>query len=350
MFATSYHIVRNGQPLGQFALDEIESKLQDGTLVLDDRVFLDTERKWVSLNEWRSHATEEEKEEEADATENTSSIPLPISTKDGKPLTVHTDFGTPRSPKSTDRKHSIKKLPERRHKLSGDDFIDDYGKLSPQESNYKKRRKKARFQRSLYGYIAAAIAILIAMACFYWGNGYRKREGALNKEIASLKAQTKLLAEQNRSLLLPVPAGQIAGAVGIEDLSNQFAPLAGATVTLYRRADIEKFIESHPQLNRPNVAKEELGNIITTFQIFMPRPVAATLTNSDGTFHFAVSDPGDYALFICANKTVEGEQVVWLQGVRTGSPSQRILLTDREAITAERFHFQITPPPGLTRW
>ena len=354
MPTSTYHIVRNGQPVGQFDPEEIESKLQDGSLVLDDRVFLDAERKWVSLSEWRERIIDDENIEEDAPPVSQDSQPqnLPISGKDGKPLTVHTDFGIPRAPKSTDRKHPSKRHRERRHRLSGDDFTDGKDDTTPQESNYRKRRKKTRFEQSLYGYIFVAVALLVAAMSFNWGNGYRNRVKGLNEEIKSLKEQLKTRDDQNRSLVQPVPAGQIAGTVGIEDpVNKQFAPIASAAVTLLRRTDTEKFLENHPHLsNLSSVTQEELGTIISDFRSSLPKPAATTLTNTDGAFRFTVSDPADYVLLVLANKTIEGEQAVWLQGVRTGSPSQRLILTDREAFSADKFHFKITPPPGTTQW
>jgi len=340
-----YHVVRNGQPLGQFLQTEIIAKLEDGTLLPDDRIFLSAERTWISLHDWLARLAMPVNDAPADSTS------LPTSNRDGHILTVYTAPPPQHNSKSNDRySRSKKKRHRHRNRLSGDDFTEGEASVGQRESNYQRRRRQAKFTKIFYGWIVAAFALVVAVAFYTWGISYKKQVAGLREWNEDLKEQVRAHKERNRALLQPVPTGQVAGIVGIEDTDNgKFFALASATVTLYRRADVEAFIEQHSSAPSPTT-DEEIAEFIQDFQNAMPRPEGTDLTNSDGAFHFSIPNPGDYVLLVVPNKVFGGPQVVWLQGVRTGGPTQKILLTDQEALTAVKFHFKITPPQGSMEW
>ncbi|GAB4182111.1 MAG: hypothetical protein Fur0032_23230 [Terrimicrobiaceae bacterium] len=294
--------------------------LDTGRLRPDDEVFLAAERKWVPLEDFLSLTSPIPGTPSEAPQVDPGEDPQEDKPNDEEPATEGTRGESSRRRRSSSRKSSHK--------------------------NSCERRKRNALEIALPGWIAALFALVIATALGFWGNSLSQQLDAARERERGLMENAANYQSQINALMESVPPGRVRGIVSMEPAPGRLAVVSGASVALFPRAEIEKFVEvkSASPLPATNV---EFNATLNRIKRDLPPPLDLTLTDSNGRFEIKAPGPGDYVIFTSATKRAEGRttHMFWLQSVRIDDlPSQLVPLSEANSIQLQAPALRITPP------
>lgn len=288
------HISRKGTPLGVYEFGQLGDMLERGQLHKTDEYFDEATSAWVPLAAWK----------EPDA------------------------LGQFRSVTSQPLKESTTSGASRRH-------------------GGRSSRSHKGVEKALLGWIVSLFTLIIAVAVFAYATSLRAPLKERDEEVRKLKIVIEALKRENQVLAEIAPAGRLRAVITYEPKPGQVAIMSGATVGLYKRADVEavltKVLAGAPGGNPKTFAEavEQLKREVST-------PLAVTLTDSNGRIDMPVPEPGAYVLVASAGKaTATGpERYLWLMGFQAGDqPSSVVLMNERNAISQAKPDLLITDVP-----
>jgi hypothetical protein len=294
------HISRNGSPLGVYEADQVSDMLERGQLQATDLFYDEATGSWTPLSEWKAQEQ-----------------PANFKRAD--------EVAAPGGAESRSGQR-------RRGSRSG-------------------RGKKKGSEGAIFGWIACLFALVVAAGIWAYAAHLQTQVGEKEKTILDLRAANEKLKRENQFLSELSPAGRVRAIITYEPVPNQVAIMSGATVTLYRRADVEEI------LSKLSGRTHELANSLEAFEqaieslkASIPSPIEVALTDSNGRVDLPVQEPGDYVLVASAGKnTMSGlERYLWLIGFRSDAqPSPLILLNEKNATSLRNPSFSIVDVPGL---
>jgi len=289
------HLARNGQILGDYEAEKIGDLLEMGRLMPTDHFYDAKARVWRLVSEWKIEDFRSVEEED-----------IPETTADS---------------------------PERPHG----------GRRKKGRSKSKKGDKTA-----IFALITCLLAFGVAAGIWAWALGLQQKLAAATDQIRFLNEKLDSINKEKQLLSEIAPSGQVRGIFTYEPSYNQAAIISGATVGLYRRADVEAAIAkiaSEQPLNAGN-----FDDAIEKLKTAISAPLKISLSDSNGRFNLDVPEPGDYVLVASAGKKVGDvvQRYVWLQGFRSeNQPSSLILLNDKNALSSSRPRLAISTMPSL---
>jgi hypothetical protein len=294
------HISRNGSPLGVYDSDQVSDMLERGQLQSADLFYDEGSTSWRPLSEWK---TEE-----------------PAANFKRAEDTAPPEEGGNRSGQ------------RRRGSRSG-------------------RGKKKGSEGAIFGWIGCLFALVVAAGIYAYAAHLQTQLSEREREILDLKATHDKLKREIQFLTELAPAGRTRAIITYEPAPNQVAIMSGATVTLYRRADVEEAL-SRLALRAPESASslEAFEQGIETLKSSIPSPLEVALTDSNGRVDLPVPEPGDYVLVASAGKnTPMGlERYLWMIGFRSDQqPSSLILLNEKNATSLRNPRFSIVDVQGV---
>jgi hypothetical protein len=286
------HIARNGSLLGAYELEHLSDMIERGQLLQSDQYFDEERGDWLTLADRPGQRANKEFKEFRAARE--------------RPAT--------------------------------------------EESKGGSRRGGGRFARSkknnptmVFGWVASLFALCIAAGVWAYASVLQDRIKILEGRVADSEKLEVSLRRELQMLGELTPAGRVRAVITYEPSPNQVAIMSGATVGLYRRADVEEALRTVAKLG-PASSPEEFELGAAALRDAIPSPVAVTLTDSNGRVDLTVPEDGEYVLVASAGKTVSGgtERMLWMVGFHAASePGSLIVLGEKNAITMGRPNLRI---------
>ncbi len=290
------HVARNGAVLGAYELNKIGDLLDSGQLLPTDHYFDNARQEWVPLSEVIAA--------EAPATEFKQAEPRP------------------------EREGSSRR-----------------GRGGP------KSRPKVKGAGALAGWVACLFALGIAAGIWAWATSLGDQLTAADEKVVTLTEQVEGLKKENQLLNEVTPPGRVRGIITYEPAANQVAIMSGATVGLYKRADVEAALTKvRAQTGEAISNPETFDSAINLLKSSISTPIEITLTDSNGRLDMVVPSPGDYVLVASAAKTSGNttERYFWLMGFQSkDEPSGLVLMNEKNAISLQKNQLEITDLAGF---
>lgn len=296
--SSAVHIARNGAPLGQFPKEQIQERLENGSLLPGDYFYDESARAWLPLTEWRE------------------AVPF-----------------TPVSPKTEE-------IWSEESETSGSNRRRHGGSRSR-----RKPKKRNPAESALPGWIACLFAIGVAAALWAWAQSLRDQLQAQEKKAAEFEQLSKDLQRQNAILLEMAPVGVARGVLTSEPSPGKLAVMSGVTVGALRAEDVRTKVVNLANEPTPNT-EEELGVLVTKLQSSLPPAIAVTITDSSGRFELPLPEPGRYILIANAFKQGGGtsQRLLWLVEFERGDePTPVLSMSEQNAITLQNPNLRISP-------
>lgn len=290
---TKVHVARNGAVLGAYEFDKIGDLLDVGQLLPTDH-YLDNDRsEWIPLSELVT--------------------PVP-----------DVEF----------------KKPEPRQEREGS------SRRSRGSSKPPRSKGRGNGNSALGGWIACLFALGAAAGIWAYAANLGDQLKSADEKIEELNNRVEFLKKENQMLNEITPPGRVRGVITYEPSANQVAIMSGATVGLYRRADVEAALKKVLAQTGETVASaEDFDNAITLLKSSIASPIEITLTDSNGRLDIGVPNPGDYVLVASAAKATGSgaDRYFWLLGFHSSeNPSGLVLMNEKNAISVKRPQLEIT--------
>ena len=305
------HIARNGSVLGTYDRDKIEDMLDTGYLLPSDRAYDDEQAAWILLSALPKGGTE------PPPTNQPADLPPP-----------RREFKT-----ATEKPAS-----------------DPNKKSSGRGRGGSKSRNKNKAESALPGWIACLFALGAAAGIWAWAEYLNDQLKSSEERVKTLRQTVESLNREKQLLSEITPSGRIRGIITYEPVAKQVAIMSGATVGLYRRADVENALGKIPD-NGQMTSEEEFNAAAEALKAAISSPLQISLTDSNGRIDLPVPEPGDYVLVASAAKsgTAGTERFFWLIGFTANDqPSNLILLNESNGISSRKPRFAITDVRGLS--
>lgn len=209
-----------------------------------------------------------------------------------------------------------------------------------------KSRAKKRGDFALAGWIACLFALGAIAGMWAWAENLNTQLKASDEKLRGVGEQIKALKRGMQLLTEITPRGRVRGIITYEPSSNQVAIMSGATVGLYRRADVEMALATALE-----TGGEEFNNTAERLKSTIGIPLEVGLTDSNGRIDIPVSEPGQYVLVASAAKSTSGgmDRYFWLLGFSDNSqPSNLIWLNESNAISTVKPRFTITDVQNMS--
>ena len=305
------HIARNGSVLGTFDRDKIEDMLDTGFLMPSDHAYDEDQTAWILLSALPQGGTE-------------------------PPPTDHPADSPP---------------PRREFKTATEKPASDPDKRSSSRGRGgSKSRTKNKAESALAGWIACLFALGAAAGLWAWAEYLNDQLKTSEEKVKTLRQTVESLNRERQLLTEITPSGRIRGIITYEPVPNQVAIMSGATVGLYRRADVEKALETISDEvgitseETFSAAAERMKNAISS-------PLEISLTDSNGRVDVPVPERGNYVLVASAAKSggAGTQRYFWLIGFTADDqPSSLLLLNESNAISSRKPRFAITEVRGMS--
>lgn len=322
------HVTRNGAPLGQFRRDLIPELLKNGTLQPTDLYYNEAHREWIALSQFRA----EQKFAPAAAATAPPSELLASPSSESREQAQEEDSGSEEQAEAEDgagEEVVVRRRRRRRHR---------------DESQPRKPRKKRHpAEYSLPGWIAALVAVGVAVAMYAWAIGLKAQLDASLNKLRELEQNVASLQRHNQILLEMAPPGFVRGVLTAEIVPGRLSVLSGASVAAYKLDDLRTAVLRAANLPTP-VNEEEFAQLVTIIQSSLPPPLAVTLTDSSGRFELALPEPGKYGIVATALKQLGGttERLFWTLEFQSGdSPTPILSLSEQNAASVRQPQIKI---------
>ena len=299
------HVARNGQIIGSYEYENLGDLIESGSLQATDHYFDERQSQWVLLSAW---------------------TPVPSLPNLPPPPSLEPESDEDDEPQQKYRRQ----LPPGRARKTGK----------------KPSLKKGKESLILAGWVACLFALGIAAGLWAWSVSLRDQLASNEEKIRNLETTVDALRKQNDLMSEITPAGHVRGIITYETTSNQIAIMSGATVGLYKRADVETALSRTKALPGTIGNSEDFDQAIEKLKAVINSPVEITLTDSRGRLDVNVPGSGDYVLVASAAKTNSNggtDRYLWLIGFRDQQqPSSLILLNEKNAISLRNPQFSIS--------
>lgn len=292
-------VARNGQPLGNYEADKIGDLIEMGRLLSTDHFFDEKARVWRPLSEWTGILTVDELK----TIDETGSLP------------------------------------------SGE---------KAEGSGRSRRRKKGRGKSqkadktAIFALIGCLLALGIAGGLWAWAQTLKQSFDGATEQIRFLNEKMDALNKEKQLLSEIAPSGRIRGIFTYEPSLNQAAIISGATVGLYRRADVEAAVNQI--VSEQPLSAGNFDDAIEKLKTAIAAPLKISLSDSNGRFDLDVPEPGDYVLVASAGKKIGDivQRYVWLVGFHAeNQPSTLVMLNDKNALSSSRPRLAIVTLPSF---
>ncbi len=302
------HIARSGQPLGVFGPDQVRDGLENGQLLRSDHYYDERRTEWVPLAAWRPPP----EALEFRRAEHRTDRPLPV------------EAGQPES------------TPNGGH-----------GSRSGRGRSSRSKKDKGR-RAGLGGWIACLFALGLCAGLWAWAESIRGELRGSEEKLKELNTLYDAVKREKRLLSDLTPPGRIRAVIVTMPGNAGAAVMSGATVALFKRADIIHTLASISTQTTDITqvsSREEFAQTSVAFKRSLPAPLDVTLADSAGSVEIPIPEDGDYVLFASAQRggSDATDRYFWLVGFEAGRfPSRTILLTESNAITIGQPQFVIT--------
>ena len=301
-------IARNGAILGEYDRDQAADMLDTGHLLRSDHYYNEVRAEWTLLSGLTS-----------------ASLPSP------PPILSAARVSSPLEFKPTSER-SPAEYPG--------------SKSSKRGKSSDKSRAKKRGDFALAGWIACLFALGAIAGMWAWAENLNTQLTASDEKLRGLGEKIEVLKREKQLLTEITPRGRVRGIITYEPSSNQVAIMNGATVGLYRRADVEKALATATE-----PVGESFDNTVERLKSAIGPPLEVSLTDSNGRIDIAVAEPGQYVLVASAAKSTSGgvDRYFWLIGFSdTSQPSNLILLNESNSLSAAKPRFAITDVQSMS--
>ncbi len=273
------HVARDGKVIGRYPPEQLASLSETGHFLETDLCYSEARGEWISVTEFLKIED------------------VPRFARIGRPESVDEPSGVAEAKdKARSRRHSRRS---------------------------SRRKENAAM---LGGWIAFLLALAALAGAVVWITVLYSEIGNLGEQLVQSREKLAASEREYQRLLFvsreTAEPGSARGRVILRNESGKRIAVPGLAVSLYKRQDIENFLDRKfaEMTSRPADT-----NPVAFLLENLPAALASTSTDASGRFEFTIPEPGEYVVFSTMGGTEARGVRLWFVGFDSRDPINSLI-------------------------